>query len=57
MPEQDDIKAVMDEMPYGLYIIGSRMGNEVNAMMADWVMQVSFVPAWSPSPSRTMRRP
>ena len=44
MPEQDDIKAVMDEMPYGLYIIGSRMGDEVNAMMADWVMQVSFVP-------------
>ncbi len=44
MPEQDDIKAVMDEMPYGLYIIGSRMSDEVNAMMADWVMQVSFVP-------------
>lgn len=44
MPEQDDIKAVMDEMPYGLYIIGSMAGGEVNAMMADWVMQVSFVP-------------
>ncbi len=44
MAEQDDIKAVMDEMPYGLYIIGSRMDGEVNAMMADWVMQVSFVP-------------
>ncbi len=43
MPEEE-IKAVMDEMPYGLYIIGSKAGGEVNAMMADWVMQVSFVP-------------
>ena len=41
---EKEIKAVMDEMPYGLYIIGSRMDGEVNAMMADWVMQVSFVP-------------
>ena len=41
---EDDIKRVMDEMPYGLYIIGSTMNGEVNAMMADWVMQVSFVP-------------
>ncbi len=43
MPKEE-IKAVMDEMPYGLYIIGSKAGGEVNAMMADWVMQVSFVP-------------
>lgn len=34
----------MDEMPYGLYIIGSRLDDEVNGMMADWVMQVSFHP-------------
>ena len=34
----------MDEMPYGLYIIGSRLDGEVNGMMADWVMQVSFNP-------------
>lgn len=44
MPERDEVKAVMDEMPYGLYIIGSTMGDDVNAMMADWVMQVSFNP-------------
>ncbi len=43
MPEED-IKRVMDEMPYGLYIVGSRMDGEVNGMMADWVMQVSFNP-------------
>jgi flavin reductase (DIM6/NTAB) family NADH-FMN oxidoreductase RutF len=41
---EEDIKQVMDEMPYGLYIIGSRMDSELNGMMADWVMQVSFVP-------------
>ena len=38
------INRVMDEMPYGLYIIGSAMEGEVNGMMADWVMQVSFNP-------------
>ena len=43
MPEED-IKRVMDEMPYGLYIIGTRDDGEVNAMMADWLMQVSFRP-------------
>lgn len=36
----------MHEMPYGLYIIGSKEaeGDKVNGMMADWVMQVSFHP-------------
>jgi flavin reductase (DIM6/NTAB) family NADH-FMN oxidoreductase RutF len=34
----------MDDMPYGLYIIGSHREGEVNGMMADWVMQVSFRP-------------
>jgi flavin reductase (DIM6/NTAB) family NADH-FMN oxidoreductase RutF len=41
---QDHIAQVMDEMPYGLYIVGSKAGGEVNGMMADWVMQVSFEP-------------
>lgn len=40
----DQVARVMDEMPYGLYIIGSRSDGEVNGMMADWVMQVSFNP-------------
>ncbi len=40
----DQIARVMDEMPYGLYIVGSKAGGEVNGMMADWVMQVSFEP-------------
>ena len=41
---EDRIAQVMDEMPYGLYIIGSQLDGEVNGMMADWVMQVSFQP-------------
>jgi flavin reductase (DIM6/NTAB) family NADH-FMN oxidoreductase RutF len=44
--QQDDIERVMHELPYGLYIIGSKEadGGKVNGMMADWVMQVSFQP-------------
>ncbi|MBI2913649.1 MAG: flavin reductase, partial [Chloroflexi bacterium] len=41
---EEEVKRVMDEMPYGLYIVGSRLDGEVNGMMADWVMQVSFSP-------------
>ena len=41
---EEQIKKVMDEMAYGLYIIGSRLDGEVNGMMAEWVMQVSFSP-------------
>ncbi len=40
-----DVERVMHEMPYGLYIVGSKeSGGRVNGMMADWVMQVSFQP-------------
>jgi flavin reductase (DIM6/NTAB) family NADH-FMN oxidoreductase RutF len=35
---------LMELMPYGLYIVGSRNDGDVDAMMADWVMQVSFEP-------------
>ncbi len=41
---EDELARVMERMPYGLYIIGSTMPDGVNAMMADWVMQVSFSP-------------
>jgi flavin reductase (DIM6/NTAB) family NADH-FMN oxidoreductase RutF len=40
----DSVAKVMDEMPYGLYIIGSTLNGDVNGMMADWLMQVSFHP-------------
>jgi len=40
----DEAGKALGEMPYGLYIIGSRMGDDVNGMMADWVIQVAFTP-------------
>ena len=40
-----DVERVMDEMPYGLYIVGSKEADgRVNGMMADWMLQVSFQP-------------
>ena len=46
-PKSDDeiIQDAMHEIPYGIYVIGSKdnEGNP-NAMIADWVMQVSFSP-------------
>jgi flavin reductase (DIM6/NTAB) family NADH-FMN oxidoreductase RutF len=41
---EDEIRQIMDHMPYGLYIVGSKMSDGVNGMMADWVFQVSFQP-------------
>ena len=39
-----EVSEVMEYMPYGLYVIGSRMADEYNGMIADWVMQSSFEP-------------
>lgn len=38
------IHEVMELIPYGLYIVGSRNDADVDAMIADWVMQISFDP-------------
>ncbi len=40
----DPVAEALEQMPYGLYIIGSRGSEGPNGMMADWVMQVSFKP-------------
>ena len=40
----DDLKEAFHELPYGMYVIGSSDGATPNAMIADWVMQVSFNP-------------
>ena len=41
----DAVSEALESMPYGLYIIGSRSAaDELNGMMADWTMQVSFRP-------------
>ncbi len=42
--ESEQANEIMNRMPYGLYIIGSVKDGEVNGMLADWVMQVSFEP-------------
>lgn len=42
--ERGDIAQALEEMPYGVYIIGSSRRGEPNGMIADWVMQVAFRP-------------
>ena len=42
--EDDDIREALQEFPYGIYIIGTTRDGRPNAMIADWVMQVSFEP-------------
>ena len=41
---EDPIKNALHRLPYGFYSITSRRGDEVNAMVANWVMQTSFTP-------------
>lgn len=41
---EDAIKNALKLMPYGFYSITSRTDDEVNAMVANWVMQASFTP-------------
>jgi flavin reductase (DIM6/NTAB) family NADH-FMN oxidoreductase RutF len=41
----DPVAEALETFPYGLYIVGSRSEDgTLNAMMADWLMQVSFTP-------------
>lgn len=40
----DPIKQALRMMPYGFFSITSRHGDDVNVMVANWVMQVSFEP-------------
>ncbi|HFE67406.1 MAG TPA: flavin reductase family protein [Chloroflexi bacterium] len=40
----DSVKDALSRMPYGFYAITSRNGEDVNAMVANWVMQASFSP-------------
>jgi flavin reductase (DIM6/NTAB) family NADH-FMN oxidoreductase RutF len=42
--EHGHIAEAFDEMPYGVYIVGSTRDGEPNGMIADWVMQVAFRP-------------
>jgi flavin reductase (DIM6/NTAB) family NADH-FMN oxidoreductase RutF len=40
----DPMKEALRRMPYGFYSITSRNGDEVNAMVGNWLTQVSFEP-------------
>lgn len=40
----DPIKTFLQRMPYGFYALTSKNDNEVNAMVANWISQVSFAP-------------
>jgi flavin reductase (DIM6/NTAB) family NADH-FMN oxidoreductase RutF len=40
----DAIKNILNRIPYGFYSITSRSGDNVNAMVANWVTQASFEP-------------
>jgi len=43
--EIDPIEQVMLALSYGVHVVGSRAADgTLNAMLADWVMQVSFTP-------------
>ena len=42
--DEDRTKDAMHEMPYGIYVIGTTSDGRPNAMIADWVSQVSFSP-------------
>lgn len=37
-------RRVLWSLPYGLYVVGSRHGDERNLMTLNWATQVSFVP-------------
>ncbi|MFZ0544993.1 MAG: flavin reductase family protein [Candidatus Promineifilaceae bacterium] len=40
----DPIKDALHLMPYGFYSLTSRNGDDVNAMVANWIIQASFTP-------------
>lgn len=41
---EEDAKAALDLMNYGMYVIGSRGPAGLNVMAAHWLMQISFKP-------------
>lgn len=45
MPDWDsDISAALLRQPYGIFLVGSKSGDEVNLMTANWGTQCSFEP-------------
>lgn len=42
--EEEARSTALNQLGYGLYVIGSRAGDEYNGMTANWVTQISFDP-------------
>src|SRR3989338_8582269 len=42
--DRDTRKTVLRKIPYGLYVIGVKRGNEVNAFTGSWLSQASMNP-------------
>lgn len=40
----DPIKDALNRLPYGFYAIATRNGDDLNLMVANWVMQAAFEP-------------
>ena len=40
----DKIKDALNMIPYGFYAVGSKSDDDVNIMVANWIMQSSFTP-------------
>ena len=41
---KNQVKDVLKMMPYGIYSVTSKYGDKKNAMVANWITQVSFDP-------------
>lgn len=41
---EEERKEMLSRIPYGFYSITSKYGDEVNAMVANWITQASFKP-------------
>jgi flavin reductase (DIM6/NTAB) family NADH-FMN oxidoreductase RutF len=41
---KNEILSALGHMTYGIYILTSRSGSEINGMVASWVTQVSYSP-------------
>lgn len=44
MANGDDASDALLKQPYGIFLVGSRSGDEMNLMTANWATQVSFEP-------------
>ena len=46
MNDREMTGGVLEQIPYGLYVVGSLDGTVPATMVANWVTQVSFSPPW-----------